>query len=268
MKKLIFSSFFLSFVTFLFGQIPNAGFEGFECCWYPSQWSPITGLYGSISQSSPGHNGSQYAVALNLGNLTAGNGGVSIINVGGTQWPGMGIGPDRPLNLTGFVNGGNLKVTVKIWSQGYNSSTGAGLIGQGSNNVGSDGWGQFTIPISYTSSSSAVVAMISLQNNGGSNSSVLVDDLSFTFNTTETSNLEEDVIFSILPNPASSFVDLKVNQNLLGSEFFIFDQIGKTVSLGIVNKEISKIDLSNLTNGIYFLQLIGDRSRVLKILKE
>lgn len=265
---------FLTLISYqtLYSQIPNAGFESFYIQsnggWAPSEWFSTTGLYGSVSQSSPGHNGSSNAVALNLGNLTAGNGGASKITVGSSAWPGMVIDYNRPINLTGFVKGGGLKVTVKIYKQGANTVTGAGLIGQGSNNVGGNDWSQFTIPISYTTSDLGRIVIIELQNNGGSNSTVSVDDLSLNLNTASSDEIEDDRILNVSPNPAVSNIDLTVNSDVLGSTYYIFDQIGKIVTFGTIENEFSNIDISNFKNGIYYFQLIGVKSRLLKIIKE
>jgi hypothetical protein len=110
MRTIYSLTFCLLSISALYSQIPNAGFESFYIQsnggWSPSEWFATTGLYGSVSESSPGHNGSSKAVALNLGNLTAANGGVSQSTVGSSAWPGMVINYNRPINLTGFAKGG------------------------------------------------------------------------------------------------------------------------------------------------------------------
>jgi hypothetical protein len=272
MKTIYALILFLLCIPRLYSQIPNAGFESFYIQsnggWSPNEWFATTGLYGSVSQSSPGHNGSGYAVALNLGNLTAANGGVSQITVGSITYPGMVIDFNRPINLTGYVKGGGLKVTVKIYKQGANTVTGAGLIGQGSNTVSGNDWTQFTIPISYTTQDLGRIVIIELRNNGGSNSSVLVDDLNLNLNTTATDEIADDAVFNISPNPAVSNIDLVVNSSAVGSNYYILDQLGKIVTYGTAKNEFSNIDISNLKNGLYYFQIIGNRSRILKLIKE
>ena len=61
--------------------------------------------------------------------------------------------------------------------------------------------------------------------------------------------------FSIFPNPASSFINLFSEHNLTGSTYKIYNQLGKVVSLGKLNQNKQQIDISGLSNGIYYLEL-------------
>jgi hypothetical protein len=68
---------------------------------------------------------------------------------------------------------------------------------------------------------------------------------------TESNYLEKITIF---PNPANSILYLTFNlEALINTPYHIYDVLGKTFSLGILHQPL--IDISNLTNGLYFLNI-------------
>lgn len=69
---------------------------------------------------------------------------------------------------------------------------------------------------------------------------------------------EED--FTIYPNPASDIITIKANKTILGSNYFFTDQTGKMILKGKITNENMIIDITQLTNGIYFLHF-GERSQ-------
>ena len=81
-----------------------------------------------------------------------------------------------------------------------------------------------------------------------------------------------DKSIEIYPNPGSEFIYISVEKELDNHQTFeIFDPFGKTVSQGIIKDQISKVDISPLSKGIYFIK-INDPVRktflVKKIIKE
>lgn len=68
---------------------------------------------------------------------------------------------------------------------------------------------------------------------------------------------------SVFPNPSSDFI--KVNELTAEANYEIYNTIGQKVKRGVV-LENEKIDIQNLTNGIYVLKL-GDGNRV-RFIKE
>ncbi len=72
-----------------------------------------------------------------------------------------------------------------------------------------------------------------------------------------TSIFEEEVQADIqlFPNPTSANISLKIPHQLIGSEFQIFDPVGKLVQRGNVMREEQVIDLEQVANGIYFLSI-------------
>lgn len=68
----------------------------------------------------------------------------------------------------------------------------------------------------------------------------------------------------IYPNPANSFIEIKTDLDY--SYISIIDVIGKIIKHVISE---NKIDISNLTNGIYFIKITGEKSTVIrKFIKE
>ena len=263
----------ICFFTYLplsnYAQIPNPGFESWSYPSPPSQWHAITGLYGSVTQNSPGHDNSTNAVALNLGNLTAANGGVAMLRVGTSTYPGFVIDYQRPTYLTGYVKGSNLKATVKIYMQGGNTSTGAGLIGTGIWQswmaTGSD-WCQFIIPINYTTSDLGRIVTIELQNYGGSNSTVLVDDLNLNFGTANIDEVPVDNQISIFPNPAKDHVTITFTEEI-NDTYNLYDNLGRILISNEFSGNEFNMDLSGLSSGNYFVQ-IGQLRNPIKLIKE
>ncbi|PLX14336.1 MAG: hypothetical protein C0598_01535 [Marinilabiliales bacterium] len=66
-----------------------------------------------------------------------------------------------------------------------------------------------------------------------------------------------DLGFSVFPNPSQGIINIKSNRNFIDSEIYVFDLSGRMVSSKIIKSNLSQIsvDLNNLNNGIYFIEL-------------
>jgi plastocyanin len=73
--------------------------------------------------------------------------------------------------------------------------------------------------------------------------------------------------FSIYPNPSFISVTIKANEIRIGSEFYIADLTGKKVASGKLDNEITTIDISHLTRGIYMIGMVDQRERPVKLIK-
>jgi len=69
-------------------------------------------------------------------------------------------------------------------------------------------------------------------------------------------NLRNNQIFHIYPNPASDELNIKIESNLLGSQFRIINALGQEVKQGELSNLNSSIDVSKLPKGSYTM-LIG-----------
>ena len=82
---------------------------------------------------------------------------------------------------------------------------------------------------------------------------------------TETEDIEQAVQeLSAYPNPCGDV--LNISQNTTGARYFIYDLNGSLIQS---DKAFSRINVSNLTTGVYFLKLVGKtNTQTLKIIKK
>jgi plastocyanin len=73
--------------------------------------------------------------------------------------------------------------------------------------------------------------------------------------------------FSVYPNPTDQLLTIKANSTLIGSEYFITDRTGRQVFSGNLVNESTLVDLGQLTSGIYFFQIKGQKGRLVKVIK-
>uniref|UniRef100_UPI003752D3EF T9SS type A sorting domain-containing protein n=1 Tax=Flavobacterium sp. TaxID=239 RepID=UPI003752D3EF len=88
-----------------------------------------------------------------------------------------------------------------------------------------------------------------------------------TFQSLNNSSFEKDNSISVYPNPANSIVNIKANSNLKSIE--LYDVQGRILQTKLVNVTNEIIDISEYSNGIYFLKITsGDGVKVEQIVKE
>jgi hypothetical protein len=85
-----------------------------------------------------------------------------------------------------------------------------------------------------------------------------------------TNSMEENTNanFEFYPNPATNLITLKVDNQLLGSIYIIYDNTGKSVLNGNILSEQSVIDLEYLSKGLYLLSIGENLERKVKVIKE
>lgn len=75
-------------------------------------------------------------------------------------------------------------------------------------------------------------------------------------------------LVQLYPNPAGDEVLIKSDNIAIGTSFNIFDQLGRQIFSGSLTGESTKVDINQLSSGIYILQ-IGDNSKqTLKLIKK
>jgi len=74
--------------------------------------------------------------------------------------------------------------------------------------------------------------------------------------------------FTVFPNPATDFINVKANDNSFDSTFCIIDEQGRMVSGGKLTDVTTTIDLSQFTSGVYFLQVGDDKKQTFRFLKK
>jgi hypothetical protein len=85
-----------------------------------------------------------------------------------------------------------------------------------------------------------------------------------------TNSMEENTNanFEFYPNPATNLITLKVDNQLLGSIYIIYDNTGKSVLNGNILSENSVVNLENLSKGFYLLSIAENLERTVKVIKE
>jgi hypothetical protein len=76
------------------------------------------------------------------------------------------------------------------------------------------------------------------------------------------------IYFNIYPNPTNHEINLKVNIELIGSFYGVYDNNGKIVMTGRINSENTIIGFEKLPGGIYLFNVGENLIRTLKVIKE
>jgi hypothetical protein len=73
--------------------------------------------------------------------------------------------------------------------------------------------------------------------------------------------------FSVSPNPASNTITLKADNDLVGSQYLIIDQQGRQMITGKLGDMTTPVDISQLSPGVYLIQVAGLRRSSIKLIK-
>ena len=134
-----------------------------------------------------------------------------------------------------------------------------------------------TVPLNWTGNVLIQKASFTFAPSFRNYSNVITDienqDFTATPNSTNIANDYKSKTLSIWPNPCKNFVNImfsNINNNI-NSNVLIFNQFGK-LAMQFENIEINDniigLDLSNLSNGVYYIQIITpDSTRTSKIMK-
>jgi sugar lactone lactonase YvrE len=95
-------------------------------------------------------------------------------------------------------------------------------------------------------------------------------DSTVTINlTVSQSGLSEEVKqFSIYPNPAADHIIINTDLSLIGKTYSVFDQVGKVVYKGSIDKASHSLSVTNFSNGVYTLQIDGQGRKTFVVRKE
>lgn len=74
-------------------------------------------------------------------------------------------------------------------------------------------------------------------------------------------------IFSLYPNPAKDVISINI-ANKISASFYITNAIGEQVLSGNIDDYNNQINISNLTSGMYFIQLDGQEKQSYKFIKK
>jgi hypothetical protein len=72
----------------------------------------------------------------------------------------------------------------------------------------------------------------------------------------------------VYPNPATDKITINGDVSLIGKTYLVFDQVGKVVYKGSIDKVITSLSVTNFSNGVYTLQIDGQGRRTFVVRKE
>ena len=99
------------------------------------------------------------------------------------------------------------------------------------------------------------------------NAPVITNIASTTFQALSTGEFELDNSISVAPNPTNSIIDIRSNTTIKSIE--LFDIHGRVLQTNLVNENETTINISDKSNGVYFLKITSDKGvKVEKIIKE
>ena len=70
---------------------------------------------------------------------------------------------------------------------------------------------------------------------------------------------------AVYPNPSIDFISIEINDELINSNYSLYDQSGRLVLSGELNDHINRIEMNHLKNGFYYVKVGTQHS--LKIVK-
>jgi hypothetical protein len=87
-------------------------------------------------------------------------------------------------------------------------------------------------------------------------------------NNTNISDIKRESSFSVFPNPAQNIINIKSVDKLIGYAYSMYDGMGRIVLNGILNSELTRIEIDNLTSGIYVFSIgenMTDKCKLIKV---
>ncbi len=253
--------------------------------------------------SDPDHWYSYNYVTTNFGVLnceegTPGNPGAKYVKLTSRNIPGIGVLPgnltsgeydnstgiyligfpfnQRPASFTGswqYVPGSGDQGYVYIYLFKWNTATQTqdivslttyDLIGSEVN------WTNFDIPLDYFSSDVPDTCSIIFSSSGAGSGTIVdgsylyIDNLAFAGTSAGIINTNAQDFVQIFPNPAKQFVYVVQNNPSLETKYVITSIDGKKVQEGTITGTKAKLELNNISKGIYLLQLTNDNKKTTK----
>jgi hypothetical protein len=125
--------------------------------------------------------------------------------------------------------------------------------------------GYTTSPIYVSPTTTTTYTLSGVDSQGCTGNAVVIINVINTVGLTESSNQSN---FSIYPNPAKSTINIKADKKLIGENFFIYDNLGKSVLTGKISSENTTIDLGILSSGVYLFSIGENIKQTFKVVKE
>jgi hypothetical protein len=81
-------------------------------------------------------------------------------------------------------------------------------------------------------------------------------------------NQENTTEFNFYPNPATDQITINGDISLIGKTYLVFDQVGKVIYKGSIDKASTSLSVTNFSNGVYTLQIDGKGRRTFVVHKD
>ena len=96
------------------------------------------------------------------------------------------------------------------------------------------------------------------------------NEIGSLYNSLSVSTIEiaPSMVMSAYPNPTKNQITLVSDTKLVGTNYTLYDYVGKSVLSGQISSENITIDISSVTNGIYFLSAGELSKKSIKVIKE
>lgn len=92
----------------------------------------------------------------------------------------------------------------------------------------------------------------------------MMDSVCLTTDIYENLTMERTFVY---PNPAKRVITIVTDNRFMGSNFVIFDQVGKQIYKGKLNSKTTTVEINSFPAGVYFLQIGKEAKHTLKIVK-
>jgi Secretion system C-terminal sorting domain len=254
-------------------QIPNGGFENWTTVGNyedPTFWgstnSYSTGPFYAITKSTD-----HYPITVGAYSVRIENDIALLPNYSARGFISTGPPPPspnfpitgHPTSLTGYykfapLNGDTMFINIQLFKNGSSVST-----GEYTSTASASNWTSFNITLSaYTNADSGNIILAAYYAPGFNyvpqgNSVLYVDNLNFdNLITSVPEQTSEKTTFSLYPNPASDIVTLNIdNRNNADLTLNIYNVIGALVKSETTIKNNRQINIGDLNNGIYMVEI-------------
>lgn len=263
----------------VFSQIPNSGFESWSTIGSyedPDGWATMnilcTGPFYSCTKSTDHYPASvgNYSIRVeNNTSLTQMTGAYGMAMTNAFDYPFKPAFPviGHPTSLTGYfkynsVNMDTMFIKVILFDSGTIVSNADFVVG-----VSVPSWTSFSLPLpSYITADSATILVSAFFPNGpvdgpNGNSVLNVDNINFdNLIASVPTQVAKNTPFNLYPNPAIDVVMLNIqnlNNDMLSLN--IYNVIGELIRSEPVIQNEQQINIGDLINGIYVVEIKGDR---------
>lgn len=253
-------------------QVPNAGFETWASG-NPTDWltTNIPGFATPITQATPSHSGSYAAKGQAVdyqGQIFAPV--LASMSLSGTGFPVTQLYANLDVWYKTNLVGTDLMTVGVLFMDGSGMTLAAGAVDVTTN---SSAFTQLTVPVQYLQAGTPASCIITItcSDAGGNEPDVntwfVVDDLTLSGTLSGINEVQANQVpILVYPNPANNVVNVRINAtDNSANKLLLFNINGQRIneySLESTQTTQTKtIDVSTLTNGLYFLRTDGNSSK-------